>query len=185
MAYPRSPKSPKVDVFGFFGKIWQFWVSMLILKSWPKICCSVPDNRAWQWPGVHQNEAEPMNLRSIHVTAFLGGALLFQCALPQRMGGAEAGPAPKMAQAGVLETPVQTAGRLMAEHWLAVMRSWFQGGPQFVRVDREPAQPLAENNYPPAPWTLRPICGPVAFAHHLLPLLPGTGSGSQPSRSTG
>jgi len=122
-----------------------------------------------------------MNLRSIHVTAFLGGALLLQCALPQRMGGAEAGPAPKMAQAGVLETPVQTAGRLMAEHWLAVMRSWFQGGPQFVRVDREPAQPLAENNYPPAPWTLRPICGPVAFAHHLLPLLPGTGSGSQPS----
>ena len=113
-----------------------------------------------------------MNLRAIQVTALLGGALIFQGALPLRAGGAEAPSAPA---AFVPESPGQTAGRLMAEQWLVIMRSWFKGGPRFVGhlqgLDHAVAR--GENNFPTAPWTQRPLCGPFALAHHLAPLLPG------------
>ncbi|MDE2713517.1 MAG: hypothetical protein OSB74_04045, partial [Verrucomicrobiota bacterium] len=102
-----------------------------------------------------------MNLRAIQVTALLGGALIFQGALPPRANGAEAPPAPA---ALVPEPPGQTAGRLMAEHWLVIMRSWFKGGARFVGhlQGLDHAGALGENKFPAAPWTQRPLCGPFA-----------------------
>jgi hypothetical protein len=134
-------------------------------------------------PGTQENEADRMNLRAIQVTALLGGALMFQGALPPRASGAEASPAaPALAPRLVPETPNQTAGRLMAEQWLAVMRSWFNGGAQFVGhlQGLDLAGPRGENKFPAAPWTQRPLCGPLALAHHLAPLLPGEGGQPNP-----
>ncbi len=146
----------------------------------------MPDNRTC--PGLNrlgnqENEADKMNLRTIQVTALLGGALIFQGALPPRAGGAEAAPAPTVAPAPefVPETPRQTAGRLMAERWLAVMRSWFKGGAQFV--GNHPAAlalPPEDAVSIPAPWTQRPLCGPIALAYHLVPQLPGAGAQPNP-----
>ncbi|MDE2681350.1 MAG: hypothetical protein OSB29_08305, partial [Verrucomicrobiota bacterium] len=100
-----------------------------------------------------------MNLRAIQVTALLGGALIFQGALPPRASGTEA-PA-----ALVPETPSQTAGRLMAEQWLVIMQSWFKGGARFVGhlQGLNHAEALGENEFPAAPWTQRPLCGPLAL----------------------
>jgi len=119
-----------------------------------------------------------MNLRAIQVTALLGGALIFQGALPLRANGAEAPSAPATL---VPESPGQTAGRLMAEQWVVIIRSWFKGGPRFVGhlQGLDHAEALGENKFPAAPWTQRPLCGPFALAHHLAPLLPR--GGVQPS----
>ncbi len=138
-----------------------------------------------------RNDAVKTSLRSIRVmrmTVLLGGALCVAYALPPSLRAAQTGStpvapaAPALAPGFVPETPQQTAGRLMAEKWLAVIRSWFQGGPEFVGHDRGEAEPpafLQPDQYPPAPWTQRPLCGPVTLAHHLLPLMPG--AGGQPS----
>ncbi len=119
-----------------------------------------------------------MNLRAIQVTALLGGALIFQGALPPRADAA----APALAPRLVPETPNQTAGRLMAEQWLVIMRSWFKDGAQFVGhlQGLDIAGPRGENKFPAAPWTQRPLCGPLALAHHLAPLLPGGGGQPNP-----
>ncbi|MDC0143385.1 hypothetical protein OAK45_02500 [Verrucomicrobia bacterium] len=115
-----------------------------------------------------------MNLRAIQVTALLGGALIFQGALPPRVSGAEAPSAPATL---VPESPSQTAGRLMAEQWVVIIRSWFKGGPRFVGhlQGLDHAEARGENKFPAAPWTQRPLCGPFALAHHLAPLLPREG----------
>ena len=115
-----------------------------------------------------------MNLRAIQVTALLGGSLIFQGALPPRVSGSEAPSAPATL---VPESPSQTAGRLMAEQWVVIIRSWFKGGPRFVGhlQGLDHALVRRENKFPAAPWTQRPLCGPFALAHHLAPLLPREG----------
>jgi TPR repeat protein len=123
-----------------------------------------------------------INLRAIQVTALLGGALIFQGALPPRGHGAEV-TAPAKASGFVPETPQQTASRLMAEQWLAVIRSWFKGGAQFVGNNSgrgAEAQPAEGAISISPPWTQRPLCGPIALAYHLVPQLPGAGARPNP-----
>jgi len=125
-----------------------------------------------------------MNLRTIQVTALLGGALIVQGALPPRAGGAEASPAPAMPPRLVAETPGQAAGRLMAEQWVVIMRSWFQSSAQFVghRQGLVIAADRSDKKFPVAPWTHRPLCGPVALAHHLAPLWSAGGAQPHPEQ---
>ena len=127
-----------------------------------------------------------MNLRAIQVTALMSGALIFQGVFAPHSSGAEAPNAPATpapAAEFVPETPQETAGRLMAERWVALLRSWFKGGAHFVDNTDQAAQappPVDAESGVPAPWTQRPLCGPVALAHYLAPLMPGAGAQPNP-----